>query len=63
MAPAAAVVGKDWQRAITDVGLPGPDGDEGRKYLLLPPGYGGGEVPEQGNHVLPGTMNNYNFLS
>jgi hypothetical protein len=50
-----------WQRAITDVGLPGPDGDKGGKFLLLPPGYKG-EVPKDGYHVLQGTMNNYNIM-
>ena len=30
-----------WQRAIVDVGLPGPYGDKGGKFLLLPPGYNG----------------------
>jgi hypothetical protein len=50
-----------WQRAITDVGLPGPDGDKGGKFLLLPPGYNG-EVPNEGYHVLRATMNNYNVM-
>ncbi|MFI5401827.1 MAG: DUF1254 domain-containing protein [Planctomycetota bacterium] len=50
-----------WQRAITDVGLPGPHGDKGGKFLLLPPGYEG-EVPAEGYHVLRGTMNNYNVM-
>ena len=26
-----------WQRALGDVGAPGPDGGEGGKYLILPP--------------------------
>jgi hypothetical protein len=42
-----------WQRPIPvdggkfagDVGLPGPDGGKGGKFLILPPGYNG-EVPE-----------------
>jgi hypothetical protein len=42
-----------WQRPIPvdggkfagDVGLPGPDGGKGGKFLILPPGYDG-EVPE-----------------
>ena len=42
-----------WQRPIPvdggkffgDVGLPGPDGGKGGKFLLLPPGYKG-EVPD-----------------
>ena len=50
-----------WQRSIADVGLPGPDGDKGGKFLLLPPGYKG-EVPKDGYHVLQGTMNNYNVM-
>jgi hypothetical protein len=62
--PPGALVGiidDFWQRSITDVGLPGPDGDKGGKFLLLPPGYSG-EVPKEGYHVLRGTMNNYNFM-
>ena len=50
-----------WQRSISDVGLPGPDGDKGGKFLLLPPGYKG-EMPNEGYHVLKGTMNNYNVM-
>jgi len=34
-----------WFRWVTNVGLPGPDRGEGRKYLILPPGYHG-PVPE-----------------
>ncbi len=30
-----------WQRSLVDVGLPGPYGDKGGKFLLLPPGYNG----------------------
>lgn len=62
--PPGAIVGiidDFWQRAITDVGLPGPDGDKGGKFLLVPPGYTG-ELPATGYHVLRGTMNNYNFM-
>ncbi len=62
--PPGAMVGiidDFWQRSITDVGLPGPDGDKGGKFLLLPPDYSG-EVPGGGYHVLRGTMNNYNFM-
>ncbi len=46
--PPGAIVGlidDYWQRSLTDLGLPGPDGDKGGKFLLLPPGYKG-EVPE-----------------
>ena len=50
-----------WQRAIVDVGLPGPHGDKGGKFLLLPPGYTG-DVPKEGYVVLRGTMNNYNIM-
>jgi hypothetical protein len=62
--PPGAIVGlidDFWQRAITDLGLPGPDKDKGGKFLLLPPGYKG-EVPATGYHVLRGTMNNYNVM-
>ena len=40
--PPGAIVGildDFWQRSIADVGLPGPDGAKGGKFLLLPPGY------------------------
>lgn len=59
--PPGAIVGmiEDfWQRSIADVGLPGPDGANGGKFLLLPPGYKG-DIPKTGYHVLQGTMNNY----
>ncbi|MBI4962792.1 MAG: DUF1254 domain-containing protein [Desulfomonile tiedjei] len=53
-----------WQRPIPvdggkffgDVGLPGPDGGKGGKFLLLPPGYKG-EVPE-GYFVYRSATNN-----
>ena len=47
--------------SIIDVGLPGPHGDKGGKFLLLPPGYTG-DVPKEGYDVLRGTMNNYNIM-
>jgi hypothetical protein len=50
-----------WQRSISDVGVPGPDGVKGGKFLLVPPGYQG-NAPQSGYHVLPGTMNNYNLM-
>lgn len=50
-----------WQRSITDVGLPGPDGPRGGKFLLLPPGYKG-QIPQTGYHLLHGTSNNYNIM-
>lgn len=53
-----------WQRPIPvdggrffgDVGLPGPDGGKGGKFLILPPGYDG-EVPE-GYYVYRSATNN-----
>jgi hypothetical protein len=42
-----------WQRSITDVGLPGSDGDKGGTFLLLPPEYAR-DVPGDGYHVLHG---------
>jgi hypothetical protein len=62
--PPGAIVGiidDFWQRSIADVGLPGPDGAKGGKFLLLPPGYKD-DVPQTGYHVLQGTMNNYNVM-
>jgi hypothetical protein len=62
--PPGAIVGiidDFWQRSIADVGLPGPDGPKGGKFLLLPPGYKG-ETPQAGYHVLQGTSNNYNVM-
>jgi hypothetical protein len=62
--PPGAIVGivdDFWQRSIADVGLPGPDGPKGGKFLLLPPGYKG-DTPKTGYHVLQGTSNNYNAM-
>ena len=42
--PPGAIVGildDFWQRSLTDLGVPGPDGPNGGKFLLLPPGYKG----------------------
>ncbi|MBI5503365.1 MAG: DUF1254 domain-containing protein [Deltaproteobacteria bacterium] len=58
-----------WQRPIPvdggkffgDVGLPGPDGGEGGKFLLLPPGYKG-EVPAEYYVYRSGTNNVFIFL-
>jgi len=58
-----------WQRPIPvdggkffgDVGLPGPDGGKGGKFLLLPPGYKG-EVPEGYYVYRSGTNNIFVFL-
>ena len=59
--PIVGMIDDFWQRSITDVGLPGPDGGKGGKFLLLPPGYKG-DVPQSGYFVLQGTMNNYNIM-
>jgi hypothetical protein len=62
--PPGAIVGiidDFWQRSIADVGLPGPDGPKGGKFLLLPPSYKG-DKPQTGYHVLQGTSNNYNVM-
>jgi hypothetical protein len=62
--PPGAIVGiidDFWQRSIADVGLPGPDGPKGGKFLLLPPGFQG-DAPQTGYHVLQGTSNNYNVM-
>jgi hypothetical protein len=37
-------------RWVTDVGLTGPDGGKGGKYLFVPPGYSG-KLPSSGYHV------------
>ena len=58
-----------WQRPISvdggkffgDVGLPGPDGGKGGKFLLLPPGYKD-EVPEGYFVYRSGTYNIFIFL-
>jgi hypothetical protein len=58
-----------WQRPIPldggkffgDVGLPGPDGGKGGKFLLLPPGYKG-SVPEGYFVYRSGTNNVFVFL-
>lgn len=58
-----------WQRPIPcdtkpflgDLGLPGPDGGAGGKFLLLPPGYKG-EVPEGHYIYRSGTNNVFIFL-
>lgn len=62
--PPGAIVGiidDFWQRSIADVGLPGPDGPKGGKFLLLPPNYKD-NAPQTGYHVLHGTSNNYNVM-
>lgn len=62
--PAGAALGiidDFWQRAVTDVGLAGPDRGQGGKFLLLPPSYEG-EVPSEGYHVVRATMNDLNFI-
>jgi len=57
-----------WQRPIPgpgkfagDVGLPGPDGGKGGKFLILPPGYEG-PVPEGYFVYRSGTNNVFVFL-
>jgi pentatricopeptide repeat protein len=50
-----------WQRAIVDLGMPGPDGDKGGKVLIVPPDFKG-EIPKTGYHVRQATMNNYNIM-
>jgi len=58
-----------WQRPIPvdggkffgDVGLPGPDGGKGGKFLILPPGYTG-SVPEDHFVYRSGTNNVFIFL-
>lgn len=58
-----------WQRPIPvdggkfagDVGLPGPDGGKGGKFLVLPPGYSG-DVPEGYYVYRSGTNNLFVFL-
>jgi hypothetical protein len=57
-----------WQRPIPgpgkfagDVGLPGPDGGKGGKFLILPPGYEGA-VPEGYFVYRSGTNNVFVFL-
>jgi len=62
--PPGAIVGiidDFWQRSIADVGLPGPDGAAGGKFLLLPPTHKG-DAPQAGYHVLQATSNNYNVM-
>lgn len=56
--PPGAIVGlidDFWQRSITDLGLPGPDGANGGKFLMLPPGYKG-NVPK--TRTVPSRMLN-----
>lgn len=58
-----------WQRPIPhdggkffgDLGLPGPDGGKGGKFLLLPPGYSG-DVPPDHYVYRSGTNNVFIFL-
>jgi len=62
--PPGALVGiidDFWQRSLTDVGLPGPDGPKGGSFLMVPPGYDG-ELPADGYHVLRATMNDHSFM-
>jgi len=62
--PPGAIVGiidDFWQQSIADVGLPGPDGAKGGRFLLVPPGHEGA-TPQTGYHVLQATSNNYNVM-
>ena len=59
--PIVGMIEDFWQRSSIDVGLPGPDGGKGGKFLLLPPGYKG-NVPQSGYFVVQGTTNNYNIM-
>ena len=59
--PTVGLICDFWQRAITDVGMTGPDQGQGGKFLLLPPGYDG-EGPQDGYHVLRTTMSNYKVM-
>jgi len=59
--PIVGLIDDFWQKSMSDVGLPGPDGDKGGKFLLLPPGYKG-EVPQSGYHVLKAMGNNFNAM-
>ena len=59
--PIVGIISDFWQRSTIDVGLPGPDGGKGGKFLILPPGYKG-DVPQSGYFVVRGTTNNYNLM-
>jgi hypothetical protein len=59
--PIVGIIDDYWQKSVADLGMPGPDGDKGGKFLLLPPGYKG-EVPQSGYHVINATSNNYNAM-
>jgi hypothetical protein len=48
-------------RFVTDLGVTGPDGGKGGKYLLVPPGYKG-NVPTDGYHVAR-TPTNSNLIA
>jgi hypothetical protein len=60
--PIVGMVDDVWQRVIVDIGLPGPDGGKGGKYLILPPGINApADVPKDyfvykspTNHILSG---------
>lgn len=59
--PIVGLIDDFWQKSISDIGLPGPDGDKGGKFLLVPPGFKG-EIPQSGYHVLQCEMHNYNAM-
>ena len=49
--PIVGIIEDFWQRSSIDVGLPGPDGGKGGKFLILPPGYKG-DVPQSGYFIV-----------
>jgi hypothetical protein len=62
--PPGAIVGiidDFWQRSLADVGLPGPDGGKGGKFLLVPPGHKG-DTPQSGYYVRQATSHNLNVM-
>jgi len=59
--PIVGLIEDFWQRALADVGLPGPDQGNGGKFLLVPPDYKG-ELPAEGYYILRSPMNNHNFM-
>ncbi|TBR35985.1 MULTISPECIES: DUF1254 domain-containing protein [Dyella] len=50
-----------WFHYVTDIGLAGPDGGKGAKYLFVPPGYSG-EVPAGYYVSRPRTFGNWLIL-
>ncbi len=50
-----------WQRFVGNMGVTGPDGGKGGKYLVVPPGYAG-EIPDGYFLLKPPTNRNFMFL-